>query len=142
MVANLQNTIFNTIASAMADPDVAAAGAGGGQTVGLLTSPLFHVSGCHSSLVVGMIAGVKLVIPEGRFDPDTALQLIQDHGVTIWATVPTMVWRVCEHPARHDYDTSTVTAVAFGGSPVGRRAPAQGAGHVPQREDARRTPTA
>ena len=37
--------------------------------------------------------------------------------MTIWATVPTMVWRVCEHPARHDYDTSTVTAVAFGGSP-------------------------
>ena len=117
MVANLQNTLFNTIAGAMADPDVAAAGAAGGQTVGLLTSPLFHVSGCHSSLVVGMIAGVKLVIPEGRFDPDKALQLIQDHGVTVWATVPTMVWRVCEHPGRHDYDTSTVTSVAFGGSP-------------------------
>jgi long-chain acyl-CoA synthetase len=28
-----------------------------------------------------------------------------------------MVWRVCEHPARHDYDTSSVTTVAFGGSP-------------------------
>ncbi len=35
----------------------------------------------------------------------------------MWATVPTMVWRVCEHPARHDYDTSSVTSVAFGGSP-------------------------
>jgi long-chain acyl-CoA synthetase len=117
MVANLQNTIYNTVATSMANPDVASAAASGGQTVGLLTSPLFHVSGCHSSLVVGILGGVKLVIPEGRFDPDTALQLIQDEGVTVWATVPTMVWRVCEHPARHDYDTSTVTAVAFGGSP-------------------------
>jgi long-chain acyl-CoA synthetase len=117
MVANLQNTIYNSVATVMANPDTAADITGGGQTVGLLTSPLFHVSGCHSSLVVGMIAGVKLVIPQGRFDPDLALQLIQDEGVTIWATVPTMVWRVCEHPARHDYDTSTVTAVAFGGSP-------------------------
>mgnify|MGYP001230598821 CR=1 FL=1 len=99
----------------MANPEVAAGG--GTQTVGLLTSPLFHVSGCHSSLVVGMLGGVKLVIPQGRFDPDHALQLIQDEGVTIWATVPTMVWRVCEHPGRHDYDTSTVTSVAFGGSP-------------------------
>ncbi len=115
MVANLQNTIFTTVANAMAAPE--GAGGGGGQTVGLLTSPLFHVSGCHSSLVVGMLGGVKLVIPEGRFEPDHALQLIQDEGVTIWATVPTMVWRVCEHPARHDYDTSTVTSVAFGGSP-------------------------
>jgi long-chain acyl-CoA synthetase len=28
-----------------------------------------------------------------------------------------MVWRVCEFPDRHDFDTSTVTSVAFGGSP-------------------------
>ena len=28
-----------------------------------------------------------------------------------------MVWRLCEHPGRHDYDTSRVTTVAFGGSP-------------------------
>src|SRR5690606_7829999 len=46
-----------------------------------------------------------------------ALRLIEEHGVTVWATVPTMVWRVCEYPGRHDYDTSTVTSVAFGGSP-------------------------
>jgi long-chain acyl-CoA synthetase len=35
----------------------------------------------------------------------------------VWATVPTMVWRVCEDPDRHDYDTSSVRSVAFGGSP-------------------------
>ena len=124
MIANLQNTIYNTMAGAMVaateDP-LAGAGAStrapGGQNVALLTSPLFHVSGCHSSLVVGTIGGVRLVIPEGRFDPATALQLIEDEGVTIWATVPTMVWRVCEYPDRHDFDTSTVKSVAFGGSP-------------------------
>ena len=78
------------------------------------------------------------MIPEGRFEPDKALELIQDEQVTIWATVPTMVWRVCEHPDRHDYDTSSVIQVAFGGSPVGRRAPAQGPRDVPQREGPRR----
>ncbi len=119
MIANLQNTIYNTIAQGMAEPDVVApvAGAEDRQTAGLLTSPLFHVSGCHSSLVVGTLAGVKLVIPQGKFEPAKALQLIEDEEVTIWATVPTMVWRVCEYPDRHDYDTSTVTSVAFGGSP-------------------------
>ncbi len=121
MIANLQNTVFNTIAQAMitatADPLAGASGAQSSQTVALLTSPLFHVSGCHSSLVVGTIGGVRLVIPEGRFEPSKALQLIQDEGVTIWATVPTMVWRVCEAPDRHDFDTSTVVSVAFGGSP-------------------------
>jgi long-chain acyl-CoA synthetase len=123
MIANLQNTIYNTMAAAMvaaaADPLAGAgdAAAPATQNVALLTSPLFHVSGCHSSLVVGTLGGLKLVIPEGKFEPAKALKLIQDEGVTIWATVPTMVWRVCEYPDRHDYDTSSVASVAFGGSP-------------------------
>jgi steroid-24-oyl-CoA synthetase len=118
MIANLQNTLFSTVAGAMTNPEAGSAlESSGGPTVSLLTSPLFHVSGCHSNLVVGLLAGVTLVIPEGRFDPVQVLRLIADHGVTVWATVPTMVWRVCEHPARHDYDTSSVTTVAFGGSP-------------------------
>lgn len=116
MIANLQNTLYNGVAGSMlgggAIPD-----SGGGQNVSLFTAPLFHVSGCHSNLVVGLLAGVKLVMLDGRFDPERALQLIQDHGVTMWAAVPTMVWRVCEFPGRHDYDTSTVRSVAFGGSP-------------------------
>ncbi|MEX2293641.1 MAG: class I adenylate-forming enzyme family protein [Acidimicrobiales bacterium] len=116
MIANLQNTLFNAVAGSMAGggalPD-----AGDGQNVSLFTSPLFHVSGCHSTLVVGLLAGLKLVMPEGRFTPETALQLIAEHKVTVWATVPTMVWRVCEHPDRHSYDTTSVRSVAFGGSP-------------------------
>jgi long-chain acyl-CoA synthetase len=119
MVANLQNTMFGAVSSAMLGADLLG-GAGGSapaQTVSLFTSPLFHVSGCHSTLVVGLLAGLKLVMPVGRFTPDEALQLIEDHHVTIRATVPTMVWRVCEHPGRHDYDTSSVISVAFGGSP-------------------------
>ncbi|MGK2949750.1 MAG: class I adenylate-forming enzyme family protein [Acidimicrobiales bacterium] len=115
MIANLQNTMYNAVAGSMtgggALPD------GGSQNVSLFTSPLFHVSGCHSTLVVGLLAGLKLVMPVGRFTPETALELIQEHGVTVWATVPTMVWRVCEHPDRHEYDTSSVRSVAFGGSP-------------------------
>jgi long-chain acyl-CoA synthetase len=116
MIANLQNTMFGAVAGSMTGSSALPDG-GGGQNVSLFTSPLFHVSGCHSTLVVGLLAGLKLVMPEGRFLPETALQLIQDHKVTVWATVPTMVWRVCEHPDRHDYDTSTVRSVAFGGSP-------------------------
>ncbi|CAN5535156.1 class I adenylate-forming enzyme family protein [soil metagenome] len=118
MIANLQNTIFTTMVGAAAGTGGAIpASDSGTQQAALFTSPLFHVSGCHSTLVVGLLAGLKLVMPAGRFEPDTALQLIEDEKVSIWATVPTMVWRVCEHPGRHDYDTSTVKSVAFGGSP-------------------------
>lgn len=114
MIANLQNTIFGAFASAMAGEGGAV---GGGPMVALLTSPLFHVSGCHSGLVVGLALGIRLVILDGRFEPSKAMQLIQDEKVTLWATVPTMVWRVVEDPSRHDYDLSSVVQVAYGGSP-------------------------
>jgi long-chain acyl-CoA synthetase len=116
MIANLQNTIYNAVAGAMSGGGVFDA-SGNTQTASLLTSPLFHVSGCHSGLVVGLAAGVKLVMPVGKFEPEKAMQLIQDEHVSVWATVPTMVWRVVEHPARHSYDLSSVTSVAYGGSP-------------------------
>ena len=116
MVANLQNTMFNAIAGSMAGGGGALPG-GDGQNVSLFTSPLFHVSGCHSTLVVGLLAGLRLVMLDSKFEPDKALKLIEDEGVKVWATVPTMVWRVCEYPGRYDYDTSTVESVAFGGSP-------------------------
>ena len=117
MVANLQNTIFNSVAGSMTGGGAIPSGGDDDQTVSLFTSPLFHVSGCHSTLVVGMLAGLKLVMPVGRFEPPQALSLIEQHRVNVWATVPTMVWRVCEHPDRHDFDTTSVTSVAFGGSP-------------------------
>src|SRR5690606_8189697 len=90
---------------------------GSGQPVSLLTSPLFHVSGCHSGLVVGMMAGIRLVILPGRFTPEAAFDAIERERVMIWATVPTMIWRACEHPDRHDRDLRSIIAVSFGGSP-------------------------
>jgi long-chain acyl-CoA synthetase len=127
MIANLQNTVFVLTAGQMEmaaraaergdDPAATSPTPGGQQPVSLFTSPLFHVSGCHSTLVVGMMAGMRLVMPVGRFDPIQAFELIEREGVMIWATVPTMIWRACEHPARHDYDTSSVISVSFGGSP-------------------------
>jgi long-chain acyl-CoA synthetase len=116
MIANLQNTVYNLTYASRGNPDASSV-ATGGQPVALLTSPLFHVSGCHSTLVVGFMGGMKLVIPEGRFDPEKAFRLIEAEGVKVWATVPTMIWRATEHPSRHDHDLSSVVSVAFGGSP-------------------------
>jgi long-chain acyl-CoA synthetase len=116
MVANLQNTMYNAVANMLLVG--ASPGADGGrQTSSLMSSPLFHVSGCHSGIVVGLAGGAKSVMIEGRFDPEKAMQLIQDEQVNVWGAVPTMVWRVVEHPRRHEYDLSSVTTVAYGGSP-------------------------
>jgi long-chain acyl-CoA synthetase len=118
MIANLQNTIYNTVAGSMSGGmDVDLSGGASEQTASLLTSPMFHVSGCHSGIVVGLLGGVKLVVPVGKFEPEKAMQLIEDERITVWATVPTMVWRVVEHPDRHEYDLKSIKTVAYGGSP-------------------------
>ncbi len=125
MIANLQNTVFLLTLGAMvqaSEPDDGDQGPeppsdGSGQPVALLTSPLFHVSGCHSVLVVGMMAGLRLVILPGRFTPEAAFDAIEKERIQLWATVPTMIWRCCEHPDRHDWDLTSITSVSFGGSP-------------------------
>ena len=117
MIANVQNTFYLTVAASLmwGSNDLA----GGGQPVALITAPLFHATGCHSGIVIGMAAGVKLVLTVGRFDPEQALQLIQDEAVTVFTTVPTMVARVVADPSRHKFDLSSVRTVAYGGSPSG-----------------------
>jgi len=130
MIANLQNTVYNAVAGSMligGAPVIGGTGESGGtgggvahQTASLATSPLFHVSGCHSGIVVAMLGGVKQVMPVGRFDPEEAMRLIEAERVSVWGTVPTMVWRVVEHPHRDRYDLSSVHTVAYGGSPSAR----------------------
>lgn len=122
MIANLQNTVFLMTWGSMTQPPPdpgrdAPPSDGTGQPVALMTSPLFHVSGCHSGLVVGMMGGLRLVILPGRFTPEAAFEAIERERVMIWATVPTMIWRACEHPDRHRWDLRSIIAVSFGGSP-------------------------
>ena len=119
MIANLQNTIYNAVAGSMLGNGGLSMG-DGPQNAALFTAPLFHVSGCHSGIVVGMAAGLKLVMPIGRFDPVQAMSLIERERVSVWAAVPTMVWRVVEHPERHSHDLTSVSSVAYGGSPSAR----------------------
>jgi long-chain acyl-CoA synthetase len=116
MIANLQNTVFLTVASSILQPADESLPAPA-QPSALFTSPLFHVSGCHSTLVVGMMGGLKLVMLEGKFEPEKAFELIEHEQVAVWATVPTMIWRACEWEGRHSFDTSSVVTVSFGGSP-------------------------
>ena len=80
MIANLQNTMYNAVAGSMAGGARAPRRRRRPERRRCSPRPLFHVSGCHSTLVVGLLAGLKLVMPEGRFTPETALELIQEHG--------------------------------------------------------------
>lgn len=85
--------------------------------VTLHTGPLFHIGGV-GALLRGVIVGNTLVMPEGRFDPGDVLALIEQHKISRWNAVPTMLTRVLEHPDLHLRDLASLRVLTLGGAPV------------------------
>ncbi|MGY6500969.1 MAG: class I adenylate-forming enzyme family protein [Acidimicrobiales bacterium] len=83
----------------------------------LLSVPLFHVTGCHATMVGSTAAGSKLVMMY-RWNPERAIELIEREKLTAFGGVPSMVWEVLESPAFADADLSSVTQIGYGGAPA------------------------
>ena len=89
------------------------------QTAYLLVVPLFHVTGCLSTMIPGYATGGKLVLmPPGKFDPDEAMAVIERERVTSIGGVP-------DHHVAHRrgrtferYDLSSVSRIGYGGAPA------------------------
>jgi long-chain acyl-CoA synthetase len=86
------------------------------QRTGLLVVPLFHVTGCSATLCPFVAMGAKLVLMR-RWDAEGAMKLIQDEKVNATGGVPTIAWQLIEHPARGNYDLSSLESVTYGGAP-------------------------
>ena len=117
MIANLQNTLFTSVYGVdghrrRAAPDRRA------DRRRCSRRPLFHVSGLHSGLVVGLLAGLRLVMIEGRFEPDQGARAHPGRGASP-SGPPSRRW--CGGCASTRPATTTTprrcARVAFGGSP-------------------------
>ena len=86
------------------------------QKVGLTVIPLFHVTACSAGLMGYVVAGHTMVFMH-KWDPVKAFELIEREKVNMTGGVPTIAWQLIEHPARKDYDLSSLEAVAYGGAP-------------------------
>jgi long-chain acyl-CoA synthetase len=118
VIANLSNIIVLGVAAAMrgTPPPEAEAGI---QSASLLVVPLFHVTGCLSTMTLSYATGAKVVLmPPGRFDPEVAMQLIEREKVTSIGGVPTVMWRILESPSLGKYDLSSVKRASYGGAPA------------------------
>ena len=119
-LANLQNLFLLGTVQMMQGSAPPAELSGTIQAASLLIVPLFHTTGCHSTMVLTYASGGKLVLmPPGRFDPDAAMRLMQDERVTSIGGVPTVMWRLIESPNFGSYDLSSVTRISYGGAPSG-----------------------
>jgi long-chain acyl-CoA synthetase len=114
-IANLQNILALNAATPSRTPPLEA----GMQSAALLVVPLFHVTGCLSTMTLNYATGGKLVLmPVGRFDPDVAMQVIEREKVTSIGGVPTVMWRILESPNLDKYDLSSVKRASYGGAPA------------------------
>jgi long-chain acyl-CoA synthetase len=78
-----------------------------------------------------MAAGAKVVMSEGRFDPDQVLRLIEREKVSTWGAIPTMLHRVVHSPNLGRYDLSSLTRVTVGGASTTPETMAQAARVLP-----------
>lgn len=87
------------------------------EEVMLLTTPLPHSSGYH--MVAAFLQGAHVVI-EDRFDPPRFFELCRDLSVTWTMMVPTMLYRLLDHPAAGSDAHSSLSTIVYGAAPINR----------------------
>jgi len=83
----------------------------------LATLPLFHSFGqtCIQNFTIAA-GGEFILLP--RFDPGAALDAIEQHGINLFAGVPTMYVAMLNHEGDHKHDLSKLQLCMTGGAPM------------------------
>ncbi|MDF1715190.1 MAG: AMP-binding protein [Antarcticimicrobium sp.] len=83
--------------------------------VGLVATPLFHVTATHPVFLLSLPAGAKLVVMD-RWDADSAVRLIRDEKVTRFLGVPTQSADLSEAADRLGEPLETLDFLGAGGA--------------------------
>jgi fatty-acyl-CoA synthase len=81
----------------------------------LLMTPLPHSAGMF--LWAALLTGATSVIHAG-FDREVALSDIETEGITWTFMVPTMIYRLLDHPELERHDTSSLHTLVYGAAPM------------------------
>ena len=84
----------------------------GDRTLGVM--PLYHTMGIHSLITMHLIGGC--FVSQARWDPDEALRLVQEEGITSLYLAPTLFYDLVHHPRLADYDISSVETLVYAGA--------------------------
>jgi fatty-acyl-CoA synthase len=83
----------------------------------LFSLPCYHMFGYLEGLLSVLYAG-GAIIPQTAFSPLGYLAGVERHRATDILCVPTMAVAIIEHPERHKYDLSTLSAILCGSAPA------------------------
>ncbi|HZC53776.1 MAG TPA: 3-((3aS,4S,7aS)-7a-methyl-1,5-dioxo-octahydro-1H-inden-4-yl)propanoate--CoA ligase FadD3, partial [Mycobacterium sp.] len=83
----------------------------------LCINPFFHNFGYKAGILACLQTGATL-IPHLTFDPLRTLQAIEQHRITVLPGPPTIYQTLLDHPARNDYDLSSLRFAVTGAATV------------------------
>jgi acyl-CoA synthetase (AMP-forming)/AMP-acid ligase II len=83
----------------------------------LIVVPLFHVTGCHSQLLVALRAGGAAVIDEA-FDGPRMLRVLREENIGLCVAVPAIYHYVLHHPDFSSDGVDHVRWASYGGAPI------------------------
>ncbi|MGA9679090.1 MAG: 3-((3aS,4S,7aS)-7a-methyl-1,5-dioxo-octahydro-1H-inden-4-yl)propanoate--CoA ligase FadD3 [Mycobacterium sp.] len=83
----------------------------------LCINPFFHNFGYKAGILACLQTGATL-IPHLTFDPLRTLKAIEQHRITVLPGPPTIYQTLLDHPARHDYDLSSLRFAVTGAATV------------------------
>jgi acyl-CoA synthetase (AMP-forming)/AMP-acid ligase II len=83
----------------------------------LCINPFFHNFGYKAGILACLQTGATL-LPHLTFDPLRTLQAIEQHRITVLPGPPTIYQTLLDHPARHDYDLSSLRFAVTGAATV------------------------
>lgn len=70
----------------------------------LLVLPLFHIFGMTVMMNAGIYRGAHSVLMS-QFNAEGAFSLMERHGITVFAAVPTMYWALLHYAGSPDFET-------------------------------------
>jgi acyl-CoA synthetase (AMP-forming)/AMP-acid ligase II len=85
-------------------------------SVYLHAAPMFHIADGACTYAIATAAGSSVIIP--GFEPQAALNAIQDHKISVTLWVPTMVNMAVHFPGVEDFDLSSLVDMMYGASPM------------------------
>jgi len=87
------------------------------EVVVLGVAPLFHVTGLIAHMGVSLLTGMPLVLFY-RYDPDTALEMIEKHKATFTVGAITVYISLMNTPSAETRDLSSLQKILSGGAPI------------------------
>ena len=83
----------------------------------LCINPFFHNFGYKAGILACLQVGATL-IPALTFDPERAMQAVQDQRITVLPGPPTIYQTLLDHPKRGDYDLSSLRFAVTGAATI------------------------